>query len=150
MASQPEQQATDCAICNEHFESFSALALHKRDSPGHAEKLEKLQHKLAILRRTFECEGCFRCFGTAEASTEHKIEFERQRAERARRAALGLGLDSPTLKALTEFKRNAEHLATERAQQVASDDELSLQTLILQPPADDNPWSMYPSLHDSV
>jgi hypothetical protein len=150
MASQPEQRATDYAICNEHFESSSALALHKRDSPEHAEKLEKLQHKLAILRRTFECEGCFRCFGTAEALTEQKIEFERQKAERARRAALGLGLDSPTLKALTEFKRNAERLAKEHAQQVASDDELSLQTLSLEPPSDDSPWSTHADLHDSV
>jgi hypothetical protein len=115
----------------------------RRNSAEHA---KKLQHKLAMLRRTFECESCFRCFGSAEALTEHKIDSKRLAAERAQ----GNELDPQTLKALTELKRNAERVAEEHAQQEALSDELSLQTLSLQPPTDDRPWSMYPDLHESV
>jgi hypothetical protein len=145
MASRPQEKATDCAICDEHFDSLSALAHHTRNSAEHA---KKLQHKLAMLRRTFECESCFRCFGSAEALTEHKIDSERLAAERSQ--APGNEFDEQTLKALTELKRESERLAAERAQQVASDNELSLQTLSLQPPTDDSPWSTYPDLHESV
>jgi hypothetical protein len=141
MASQ--QKAADCAICDQHFESPIALAHHIRGSAEHA---KKLREKLAMLRRTFECESCYRYFGSAEALTEHKVESERLAAERAQ----GGELDPQTLAALTEFKRNSERLAAERAQQEASDNELSLQALTLQTPTDDKPWSTCPELHESV
>jgi hypothetical protein len=138
-----QQEAADCAICNEHFESSIALAHHIRGSAEHA---KKLREKLALLRRTFECESCYRCFGSAEALAEHKIDSKRLAAERAQ----GGELDPQTLAALTELKRNSERLAAERAQREASDNELSLQTLSLQTPTDDKPWSTCPELHESV
>jgi hypothetical protein len=141
MASQ--QKAADCAICDQHFESPIALAHHIRGSAEHA---RKLREKLAMLRRTFECGSCYRCFGSAEALTEHKIDSERLAKERAQ----GGELDPQTLKALTELKRNFERLEAERAQQKASDNELSLQALSLQTPTDDKPWSTCPELHESV
>jgi hypothetical protein len=104
-----QQKAADCAICNEHFESSIALAHHIRGSAEHA---KKLREKLALLRRTFECESCYRCFGSAEALAEHKIDSKRLAAERAQ----GGELDPQTLAALTELKRNSERLAAERAQ----------------------------------
>lgn len=112
MASPPQQNSNDCAVCNQSFATSSALQQHARDSLKHAAIVRRQQQELAA-RQSIVCDTCRRPFGSAGALQQHQ--------------------------------NATQHGATAVPQRLAPDPEVDPQIR-----ADDNPWSLHPSLHEEI